>query len=252
MKRRPLLTFVRQVGWAAPALLAATATGQDAGDRVRLDDFAVPQAAQAPRIDQVSAPAAAIDPTLQTRDRQIAAPAPTAMTAETPDQLSSDEDSGRPDQLSNAGQSRNLRTGAVSSTADSGPGAVVRIGGRDRCDPQLDRQALARCLQILELRANEYNAPAPPRLSAEETLLAEQRTREEGLARGSAALRVRYATMTEPDADLQTNQELASIYLPGPAVDTEREPVVPAEEQAEGLAAILGALGLEGAGQGDQ
>ena len=58
-------------------------------------------------------------------------------------------------------------------------------------------------------------------------------------------MKLRYATATDPDADLQSNQELASIFL-APPPDAGISPGtedIPAES-SEGLDAILGALGL--------
>ena len=105
------------------------------------------------------------------------------------------------------------------------------------------QRVYAECLRILELRANEFEAPQAPRLTAEQTLLAERRERDEELSRTSPALRLRLATMSEPDADLASNQELASIYL-DPARQTPpptaEEP--PAEDAAT-LAEILQGLG---------
>ena len=229
-KRRALRLAVR-LGWTAPALLATAAAAQVADDRARIEEFAVPQATQSSRIDQLSTTAAPIAENRQPHDRTLASPERTGPPGEMPDQLSS------------VAQSR-TRTAGVSSTADSEPGAVVHLGGKDRCDPRLDKRELARCLEILELRADEFNAPAPPQLSAEQKLLAEQRERDEELADRSTALRLRFATMTEPDADLVSNQELASIYLgntvapPGPG-----EPAAP--EIPADLGEALKGLGID-------
>ena len=67
----------------------------------------------------------------------------------------------------------------------------------DRCDPQLAQEALERCKRILELRAQEFNAPAPPQLSAEQQLLAEQRADDEQLGRSSDT-RLRLPRATSP------------------------------------------------------
>jgi hypothetical protein len=241
-KRRALRLAVR-LGWTAPALLATAAAAQVADDRARIEEFAVPQATQSSRIDQLSTTAAPIAENRQPHDRTLASPERTGPPGEMPDQLSQQDDNRRPDQLSSVAQSR-TRTAGVSSTADSEPGAVVHLGGKDRCDPRLDKRELARCLEILELRADEFNAPAPPQLSAEQKLLAEQRERDEELADRSTALRLRFATMTEPDADLVSNQELASIYLgktvapPGPGEPS--APEIPAD-----LGEALKGLGID-------
>jgi hypothetical protein len=132
--------------------------------------------------------------------------------------------SGTVTQLPSTRQSRLSNGTSVSNTADSTPGTVVRIGGKDRCDPQLTQKVYAECQRILELRSAEFQAPEAPVLSAEQKLLVEQRQREEGLAEMSTALRLRYATANQPDADLQSNQELASIYLTDPVPAPQGEP----------------------------
>jgi hypothetical protein len=244
MKRQPLATMARACGWATCALWATAAAAQLADDRARLDDFAVPQPAQTARIDQLSPAAAPIPPVSQPHDRSLAVPERTGSSSEMPRQVSQQDDNRRTVQVSNPDQSRN-RTVSVSSTAESGPGGVVRLGGKDRCDPQLDKRQLAECLRILELRADEFNAPAPPQLSAEQKLLIEQRMRDEELADRSASFRIRLATMAEPDADLTSNQELASIYLdnlPGaaPPPPEPQAPPVPAD-----LGEALKGLGID-------
>jgi len=226
----------------AAALLATAAFAQDA-DRVRLDDFAVPQSAAAPqRIEQL----APEDPTplpQQAVDRTLARPAQSEEGGEMPAQLSVVGGGGAVAQLGSRSESRPAPGQSVSSTSDSKPGTVARIGGQDRCDPQLTQRFYAECLKILELRSDEFDAPQPAALSAEQRLLAEQRQREESLAGSSAALRLRYATAMQPDADLQSNQELAAIYFNEP---TPTPPSEPAEAPEDGdLGDALKVLGIE-------
>jgi hypothetical protein len=127
-------------------------------------------------------------------------------------QIPSQGQASEPSQLSTVGASPDESQAAVSSTAQSRPQGVAHLGGHDRCDPQLAREELERCRRILELRAQEFNAPAPPQLSAEQQLLAEQRSEDEQPGR-SPATRLRLASRDTPDADLQSNQELAALYL---------------------------------------
>ncbi len=230
---------------AGSLLSVSGLAAQDRDDPARLDDFALPAAATQVRMEQLSGDEIDVRGSAALPDRILMAPAQSEAVNVTTDQLAGDTDERPLDQLSDPQQSRQNGAAEVSSKADSAPGSVVRIGGRDRCDPQLGEQQLARCLAILELRAGEFQAPAPPQLSAEQKILAEQREREEDLADRSTSLRFRYATMSEPDADLQSNQELASIYLaeqPNPPVP---EAGAPAAQDATGLEAVLGALGLE-------
>ncbi len=238
----------RSVLWLLGLLFAAGA--QAAPDRdasARIDDFAVPPAAGSSgvRMEQLSDTGPQMPAEIAEPDRAIAVPPRSEQAGSPTEQLSRDVGNGPPTQLSSSAQSRDYETAAVSSKADSAPGTVVRIKGSDRCDPQLAQHLLARCLRILELRASEFNAPAPPQLSAEQKILAEQREREDNLADRSTNLRIRYATMTEPDADLQSNQELASIYLADQPGGPIREPDEPAAQEPSGLQAILGAMGLE-------
>ena len=90
---------------------------------------------------------------------------------------------------------------------------------------ELDAPQLESCLRILELRAAEFDAPEAPRLSAEQALLAERGDSDDRLASTSSDLRLHIAA-DHPDAELVSNQELASIYLDRPP--TPRAP--PSEE----------------------
>ncbi|MGN6497945.1 MAG: hypothetical protein ACTHK5_11530 [Tsuneonella sp.] len=224
------------------AQLAAPLIAQQSDDRARLDDFAIPAASEPSRIEQLSPAATHVESAVQAVDRAIARPPMPDKRAAGPAQLSSASDKGSPRQLSDTGDSKNLRTAAVSSKADSTPGPVVHLKGHDRCDPQLDERKLAECRRILELRADEFHAPAPPQLSPEERLLAQQRAAE--FAGHSPAQRLRMATRGEPDADLTSNQVLASIYL-----DTNAPPAQPTETPAPGssadVTAILKAIGMD-------
>lgn len=223
------------------AQLAAPLIAQQSDDRARLDDFAIPAVSEPSRIDQLSPATPHVESPAQSVDRTLAEPPLPVRRSAPPAQLSSDADNGAPAQLSDPG-SKDLRPAAVSSKADSKPGAVVHLKGHDRCDPQLDERRLAECRRILELRADEFHAPAPPQLSPEERLLAQQRAAE--FAAHTPAQRLRMATKGEPDADLTSNQVLASIYL-----DSNTPPAQPAETPAPGdasdAAAILKAIGFD-------
>lgn len=223
------------------AQLAAPLIAQQSDDRARLDDFAIPAVSEPSRIDQLSPATPHVESPAQPVDRTLAEPPLPVRRSAPPAQLSSDADNGAPAQLSDPG-SKDLRPAAVSSKADSKPGAVVHLKGHDRCDPQLDERRLAECRRILELRADEFHAPAPPQLSPEERLLAQQRAAE--FAAHTPAQRLRMATKGEPDADLTSNQVLASIYL-----DSNTPPAQPAETPAPGdasdAAAILKAIGFD-------
>ena len=243
----------------AACLLAATLlagvsaplAAQAPGDPAHLDDFAVnPGADSSLQVEQVSPGADALRPIAQPQDRTIATPQPSTPRTTGLRQISRQGQPSAQPQLSKAGGAPDETQAAVSSTADSRPRGVVRISGHDRCDPQLAGEELARCRQILELRAQEFNAPAPPQLSAEQQLLAEQRAEDEQPGR-SPATRLRLASRDAPDADLQSNQELAALYL----ARQQNPPVSPASPQDEAanaqdasLAQILRGLEIQTAG----
>lgn len=227
----------------ALVMLASGAAAQPAGDPVRLDDLALPQAADSTRAPDQIAPAAPGAMPAQAIDRSLARPQPAERAAPRPAQLSAAGETGPLPQLGSRRDSAPAAGVAISSPRDSAPGGVARIGGRDRCDPQLVQRLYAECLRILELRSAEFAAPEAAPISAEQRLLAEQRMRDETLARSSPTARLRFATATEPDADLTSNQELAAIFLdPAPAPEREE----PAEgEQAERLGEVLKGFGIE-------
>lgn len=193
--------------------IAAPLAAQSQADSVRLDEFAI-SAPEADRshVDQLATDGDRSQGSPQPHDRAIDAPQPSTPRTTVLRQVSTKGPSSEQPQLSTAGAAPDETQAAVSSTADSRPQGVTHIGGHDRCDPQLAREELERCRRILELRAQEFNAPEAPQLSAEQRLLAEQRADDEQAGR-SAATRLRLASRDEPDADLKSNQELAALYL---------------------------------------
>lgn len=198
---------------AAVLALGAPAWAQEAGDRARLDDFAVPHAQIGSSIEQIGQVADSIGPeSTIPSDRQLTVPGPAAMPRVPVPQLSGPDDGGPTRQLSDANQSRDVAAGSVSSSRDSRPQPTAALAGSDRCDPQADT-AQADCARILERRAAEFDAVEPPRLSAEQVLLAASDGGEDRLAASSSRARVRLASTGDPDADLQSNQEVAAIYL---------------------------------------
>lgn len=207
---------MRAARLAAAMLLAgapASLLAQAQGDPARLDDFAVGAAADDPsHVEQLAPADDRPRGSPEPRDRVIATPEASAPRTTALRQISRQGQAPEQAQLSTVGASPDEARAAVSSTADSRPQGVAHLGGHDRCDPQLAAAELAECQRILELRAQEFNAPAPPQLSAEQKLLAEQRADDERAGR-SPATRLRFASRDAPDADLQSNQELAALYL---------------------------------------
>ena len=237
--------MTRPVRLAAALLLAGVSApllAQAQGDPVRLDDYAVAGAASDPsHVDQLAPAVDRVEGSPQPRDRAIGAPQASASPTTTLAQIPAEGQGSASAQLSKVGASPDESHAAVSSTADSRPQAVAHLGGHDRCDPQLRGQELERCQRILELRAQEFNAPAPPQLSAEQQLLAEQQAADEQQAGRTPATRLRLASRDTPDADLQSNQELAALYF-----DKQQAPpqgTAPAEDaQAAAGDAALGQI----------
>lgn len=207
----------RRAFWVVAALLAlgtvSLAEAQNGTSSTRLDDFAIPPGDGSLRVEQVAPGDGLVQFAPQAKDQSIEGSPVAERPALRPDQLTSGPQSSTQSQLSDGSNPTGLIPTAGSTAADSRPRGVIRLSGSDRCDPQLTERLLARCLQILELRAQEFNAPAPPKLSAEESLLATQRTENDRAMARSSDNRLRLATVQTPDAGLDSNQELASIYL---------------------------------------
>ena len=225
--------------------LAVPASAQDEADKARLDDFAVPVSdASGPRIEQLGDRAEALTPLSQpASDHQLVVPGPAPADRAPVTQLSRPGETTPAQQLSERGESRQLAAGSVSSSADSRPRASAPLGGSDRCDPQLEGERLEECLRVLELRAEEFSAPEAPKLSAEQVLLAERGPGAERVAAQSSDLRLKLAA-GDPDAEISSNQELASIYLDRARVQTPPpdDRAVPVDPR---LAEILQGLQIE-------
>lgn len=234
--------MMRSVAPALAALLIIAASpgmAQDGESRTRLDDFAVGPGDGSLSVEQVPPGTETVQPLPQARDRAIASVPRGGRPSLRPDQLSIDDESAAPAQLSEGANPTGPIPSAGSSAADSRPQGVTRLAGSDRCDPQLPERDLLRCLRILEMRAQEFNAPAPPQLSAEESLLAAQQSDEERAMARSSDIRLRLVSMQNPDADLGSNQELASIYLDRSIPAAAAPPREELPEEAASLADIL-------------
>ena len=224
--------MIRIAGLAVATILAGLSgplAAQAQDNPARLDDFAVTASRDnSLQVQQLSDSAERVASASQPREQAVVPAEPAGQADAAVPQLSAAGQPTSPQaQLSKAGAAPDESAAAVSSTAESRPQGVQRLGGTDRCDPQLGDAALARCRQILELRAQEFHAPAPPQLSAEEQLLAEQQAnRDEGAVRSPEA-RLRLASRDDPDATLTSNQELATLYL-----DKQSPPPTPTPDQA--------------------
>lgn len=235
------------------ALLAGASAGaQEAGDKARLDEFAVPAAEAGPPLEQLGSGADALPSSAPAVDRSLAIPGLGGQSDHAPvAQLSPTGERSEAPQLSEADESRDLADRSVSSERDSRPQPAAALAGQDRCDPQLGDEGLERCRAILELRAAEFDAPEAPRLTAEQVLLAEQGQIGPSLSGGSSRAGVRLA-QDDPDADLLSNQALASVYIDRAAGERPADPRADALpdgvdpsviEALQGLQIDLGATG---------
>lgn len=233
--------LVRLAGVTLLAAISAPLLAQAQADPARLDDFAVNvQTSDASHVEQLTPSDDRVQGSARKQDRTIATPSPAGPATAALPQISAKGLPAEQPQLSTPGASPDETRAAVSSTADSRPQPVTRLGGHDRCDPQLAGEALERCRRILELRAQEFNAPERPRLSAEQQLLAEQRSADEQQKGPTPATRLRLASRDEPDADLQSNQELAALYLARQQQQAPPETALqPEDQQAAGGDAAL-------------
>ena len=246
MKSAARLAAILTLALALPAL------AQQDSDKARLDDFALPQDQAGPRIEQLGAAAQSL-PAAESSDsdRQLAIPGPPAVERAPVAQLSQPGGSAPAQQVSDRGESRELAAGSVSSTGDSRPQASAPIAGSDSCDRQLDTEQLERCLRILETRAAEFSAPEAPQLSAEQALLAARGDDGDRLAARSSDLRLRLAA-GDPDAEIASNQELASIYLDRTQAQQGASTQQPAEPDDASLAEVLQTLQIDVAGAASQ
>ena len=219
---------------------ASSGAAQESESRARLDEFAVAPGDGSLGVEQVSPQADVVPAEPQARDRSIGGSVSAERSPLRPDQVFSGSQGSAQTQLSDGADPTGPIPGAGSTAADSRPRGVTRLAGSDRCDPQLPERDLVRCLQILKLRAQEISAPAPPQLSAEQSLMASQ-SDDELAAVGMGRNRIRFATVQEPDADLDSNQELASVYLALPPTPPDRQPDELPEEAAT-LADIIVAI----------
>jgi hypothetical protein len=127
----------------------------------------------------------------------------------------------------------------LSSRAQSKPGAVVRVGGKDRCDTAAPAR-LPDCSRVIETRAGEFTRANPLTLSAEQRLLIDQRLRDLPATADGAVRRI---GRNEVDADASNAQGIASLTLPtgSPAATTTGKDAA-ASSSLPGDAEILGVI----------
>lgn len=227
---------------ALAPLLCSQAQAQESGDRARLDDFAIPHAAetQTSQIDQLGERESGIRTTQRPLTRSVEIQNIGVPSGDQVTQVSRGGPNTESQQLSERDDAGDIADVAVSSSADSRIGNAVRLQGTDRCDPKAGEEATARCLAILELRASEFDAVEAPQLSPEQVLLAERGERPDRRARPSTDQHLRHA-LTDPDADSRSNQELAAYsFGQSPPQTSVGQPE--AEESPDAMAELVEAI----------
>lgn len=208
---------------AAVAFAGSPLLAQEAGDKVRLDDFAIGSKGEADTaMTQVGeAPALNQSETAEiSRDVSVTRLSSPESSGPSLQQLV-EPGHGTPDQVVRARRERSRTVATISSRSDSKPEPVTPIDGRDACDPQSDAARRdPQCKRILELRSGEFHAPEAPRLSAEQELLVQQELHRRGAANP------RQPGGLLANSDDTATQELAATVL-------NREPAPPTPDPAE-------------------
>ena len=222
-------------------LVGSAALAQERSDRVRIDDYAAAPAAEPGvalgQIAPIDAPLASDQPL----DRTIvlSQPRPPA-DPQNLAQVGRQGDRTPTRQVGTPGDRSPIVGPALSRPEDRRPAGAERLTGADRCDPQAqNEQERVGCRRILELRAREFSATAPPVLSPEQELLSRQQpagaTISDALSQGRTA----------DDPDKRAAQELGFLVL-GPAPPAEPPPEnQPAEGSLpEALKGVLVQMGV--------
>ncbi|MDB5718401.1 MAG: hypothetical protein JWM38_1828 [Sphingomonas bacterium] len=200
--------------------------------------------------------------------RNVAAPGGTAIggrDVQTPPQLARGGDVTAPSQLVREGravrgspQLVSGRPSARSSTPLSRPkdgrkGAIARVVGEDRCDPEASGPARdgADCVAVIETRSADFPPPQVAPLSPEQRLLVEQReTRPHNVDPGMVSrIAGRRGGNDGLDAEAPEMQGIASVVLAdGLAPPALAEPKGPtaglAADQAAAVINVLAGVGI--------
>lgn len=251
MRGRAVLAATLAAASAIAGLPPAVA--QDPADKARLDDFALPSADRSTGVQQLSTGPRAV-PAQPKGDRDVSVPRPPAPGGPLV-QVAPSEDTILPVQRDPA-QARSARgVSDLSARRDSAPGGVTALAGRDACDPQhraaiRDPAEAERCRRILELRSAEFDAPAPPVLSAEQRIIAEQQRRDIGQGGLTTPDMTARALARATDAESRSSQELAAVVLASPSADQTAASPAPERPEADtGLSDLLQALVVQLGGQ---
>ncbi len=194
-----------------------------------------------PAIDQISAGPRLVAAPLPPEEEPAASQlTPRGAGAPATDQLTSER---RPawaqDQLYRGGRDARPPT-PLSRPSQGRTGAVARVEGDDRCDPQAHSQGERprNCAQVIETRSAEFPAAEPAQLSAEQRLLIEQQIR----SRNSIQSAVQRAGQGAVDPDLAEDQAVASIVLPEQPSQAPSEQPVAEDANSATATAIVEAI----------
>ena len=215
--------------WFAGLLLVGAATAA----------AAQPEAEPLTEVPQISSPRMPV-PSAPVANRTGDAPPQLtkrqAGASNTPQLTSEPRTASTPPQLTSGG--RNAQPPApLSSAADGRTGAIERVEGDDRCDPQAPAKSKSDCSRVMENRAAEFRRRTAPSLSPEQRILIGDEAREASGVEGAA----RRLAINGEDAESMDAQSVAAIVLrkpPEPAKDKEE----PAKDQTEAAAALVNAL----------
>lgn len=119
--------------------------------------------------------------------------------------------------------------------ADGRQTAIVRVGGRDRCDPQGQGVRDRTCATVIETRAAEFQGSRVPVLSPEQRLLSQDPAELRNVR--DAARRV---ARNDIDPGAEDVQSIAAISLPNPQPAQEPAPALdPTLPAVNGLGSAL-------------
>lgn len=105
----------------------------------------------------------------------------------------------------------------LSTPAQGRRQSVVRLGGKDRCDPRAGAGPIATaCAHVIETRAADFAKPSPLVLSPEQRLIVDQRLRD---APASAQAAVERIGRNDVDPAAADAQSVASLVI-APATGT--------------------------------
>lgn len=230
---------------AALAITAALPSlAQENERKARLDEFAGPVDDAGVAVNQVNDGSRGILKN-QPGDRAILSPPHSPPVPVASAQLSGLGEPSNPAQLSPLGDRNPQALPPLSQRSEGRPGTVVRLQGQDRCDPQdADYARREACRRIIELRAGEYSATEAPKLSVEQSLLAQQFRPDPRSLAGSTGQERQARPGTDPDE--QMAQELAFLTA---ATDQPVEPSteIPGDANlADAIRGVLVEMGVTG------